>query len=549
MARLFFILMSLCTNIGLVSAQSTTTEQNTPSNPSNSIVALAAEVPIDELSRWLSQTMPTQFSGNGSEKICQRVLGIKICGTATWQYQVHRVANVELKNGLANNAGLTMNFPLIVDGVVGVEGDVARALGMNSVPIAAELDLRINTDVLANAQGCPLVNVSAQPRWIDKPTAVLPGNIKIRLTEALEDALAEQMSRVQKELNQFLDCDLIFAHLDPLWSLCYADASRQDTGPGLWALQPRKIHWSLQSSRSNQNLALVVGVDANVNLQLGLRATDVESQLLQSNCTTQWARMQQPLGSNKGAASKEQSGTKRLVFDANMVANSSQKLLLTITHESLVEFAESNYAGRNLGRDDSGNEVVLNTITLLPKDSNATATTTMTLESQFDAVVPVADGVVGWFQKKLRLATKSLSGVMRIDAKPVWNYDARVLTFENLVAKVTRLEPGAKLSLDNAVFALMQRHVQKTLAENSSVELGNAIDGLSNKLNTAIDARVRDELASVGGTWRPNTASININDIVAAGQGITLDAQLNANWLIRFRPIQWPTNLINGAGF
>jgi len=549
MARLFFILMSLCTNIGLVSAQSTTTQQITPSNPSNSIVALAAEVPINELSRWLSQTMPTQFSGNGSEKICQRVLGIKICGTATWQYQVHRVADVELKNGIANNAGLTMNFPLIVDGVVGVEGDVARALGMNSVPIAAELDLLINTDVLANAQGCPLVNVSAQPRWIDKPTAVLPGNIKIRLTEALEDALAEQMSRVQKELNQFLDCDLILAQLDPLWSLCYADASRQDTGPGLWALQPRKIHWSLQSSRSNQNLALVVGVDANVNLQLGLKAADVESRLLQSNCTTQWASLQQPLGSSKGAAGNEQSGTKRLVFDANMVAKTSQKLLLTITHESLVEFAESNYAGRNLGRDDSGNEVVLNTITLLPKDSNATATTTMTLESQFDAVVPVADGVVGWFQKKLGLATKSLSGVMRIDAKPVWNHDARVLSFENLVAKVTRLEPGAKLSLDNAVFALMQRHVQKTLAENSSVELGNAIDGLSNKLNTAIDARVRDELASVGGTWRPNTASININDIVAAGQGITLDAQLNANWLIRFRPIQWPTNLINGAGF
>jgi len=504
--------MSLCTNIGLVSAQSTTTQQITPSNPSNSIVALAAEVPINELSRWLSQTMPTQFSGNGSEKICQRVLGIKICGTATWQYQVHRVADVELKNGIANNAGLTMNFPLIVDGVVGVDGDVARALGMNSVPIAAELDLLINTDVLANAQGCPLVNVSAQPRWIDKPTAVLPGNIKIRLTEALEDALAEQMSRVQKELNQLLDCDLILAQLDPLWSLCYADASRQDTGPGLWALQPRKIHWSLQSSRSNQNLALVVGVDANVNLQLGLKAADVESRLLQSNCTTQWASLQQPLGSSKGAAGNEQSGTKRLV-------------------------------------DDSGNEVVLNTITLLPKDSNATATTTMTLESQFDAVVPVADGVVGWFQKKLGLATKSLSGVMRIDAKPVWNHDARVLSFENLVAKVTRLEPGAKLSLDNAVFALMQRHVQKTLAENSSVELGNAIDGLSNKLNTAIDARVRDELASVGGTWRPNTASININDIVAAGQGITLDAQLNANWLIRFRPIQWPTNLINGARF
>lgn len=553
-ARLFFTVLSLCVFfklfVGPVSAQSYEPAL-TPPNFTNSILTLTAELHSDELSTWLSEAMPKNFVGKGSEKVCQRVLGIKICGTATWQYQVIRTGNIRIVDGIQNQPGLTLETPLIVDGIVGVEGDVARALGLSSVPIAAELKLLVNSNVSANRRGCPLVTTNATARWVDKPTVVLPGNIKIRLTEALENALAEQMEQVQEGLNQLLDCDLILAQLEPAWSKCHIDATREETGPALWELLPKKVHWWVklgQTGRTmqpNQTLALVVGINADVNLQLGLRANDVESRLQNSDCAYHLTRFRQRLGNDIAVENGSQPNKARLVFDRNMTSRSTQTLRVNATHESLAAFAESNYAGRNLGKDNEGNEVVLKTITLLPGDAyvNSNAGTNLTLEAQFDALVRASDGFVGWIQSNLGFADKNLSGVMRIDATPVWNKVSRRLHFDQLNATVTQVESGSKLSLTSAVFAVIQRHVQKTLAEQSSVQLGNAIDRLSKNINDTIDVRAQETLDEFGGVWRRNTASVQVDNIVAAGQGLTLKAQLNANWVIRFHSATWPRDL------
>jgi len=573
-ARLLHTVVSLCILIGPVfnslSAQTSEPALTTPSTANQSILTLTAQLQSNELTAWLSEVTPKIFVGEGNQTVCQVLLGIEICGTAKWQYNINRIADIQIIEDGQNPSSLTLETPLIVDGIVGIEGDVARALGLHSVPISAELKLKVQANLLGNSQGCPQVTTKLTPDWVDKPTAVLPGNIKIRLTEALEGALAEQMQQVQQQLNRLLDCDLILAQLEPAWSKCYIDASRKEIGPALWELHPRKIHWSVKTSgqtdgengrtaQPNKTLALVLGLNTDVNLQLGLQAMDVESQLKNSSCTYQLAQFQQPVVSDGVAHNPSQAKQTRLIFDPTMTSSSTQKLRVNATHESLAAFVESNYAGRNLGQDNEGNEVLLRTITLLPggadlssnsnSDTGADSNSSLTLEAQFDALVQASDGFVGWVQDKLGLADKNLSGVMRLVATPVWNTDSRSLHFDHLNATVTQLEPGSKLSLSNAVFSVIQSHVQKALAEQSSVQLGNAIDRLSNNINESIDARAQEALTEFGGVWSGNTASIQVDNIVSAGQGMILDAQLNADWVVRFDSTTWPRDLGLGNTF
>jgi len=199
-----------------------------------SLLTLSAELPADDLSRWLSETAPAQLQGQGGKKVCQRVLGFKVCGNANWNYLVERTAPIDIPQVDINAPSLTLAAPLSVNGTVGVDGDIGKALGLDAVPVKADMTLILNAVVSGNALGCPQVKVSATPQWAAKPEATLPGNIKINLTDALESALRAQVANWQKAVNEALDCDAVLSQLKPLWSECYANATRAETGPALW---------------------------------------------------------------------------------------------------------------------------------------------------------------------------------------------------------------------------------------------------------------------------------------------------------------------------
>jgi len=120
--------------------------------------------------------------------------------------------------------------------------------------------------------------------------------------------------------------------------------------------------------------------------------------------------------------------------------------------------------------------------------------TAVVLQAQFNATVRAGSGVSGWFQKLLGFGEKTLDGVMRVQARPVWDSQSRVLSFDALEA------------------------------------------------NDSVDSIMQERLSQYGGQWQANTAKIQVNDLVALDKGMQLDAQLNADWVIRFSSDQWPTD-------
>jgi len=542
-SALFSRLVSVCVfvfvSVWVVLSIGTAYAQQAGEDPA--LMTLSVELPVNDLSGWLTEVAPPQFVGDGEKQVCKRLLGMKACGNAKWQYQVDRTGEITIPAPTAERPGLTIAAPLRVNGRVGVDGDVGRALGIDAVPVAAALTMLVNVNVTGTPQGCPVVTATVIPEWAGKPTARLPGNIKISLTDALESALNKQVARWQQVINEKLDCDLILTQLLPLWSACYVDATRPETGPALWTVIPKQLHWSVQTERANDTLGLVVGMDTAVSAQFGLSEDAIAQRLRISDCSRQWDKLQTPVTTIQRATDHSSSVGARLVFDPALASNSQQGVKLNVTHEAMSSFAESQYANRNLGKDEGGSEVVLKSVDLLPGTDDGGAA--IKLQTNFNATVRSGGGFKGWVQSALGFGEKELNGVMSLDAKPIWNTADRSLEFEQLKATVTQLEPGSKLSLTNAAFALMQRHVQKTLTEQSVVPLGDSIDSLSTKINETVDQRVSERLAEFGATWQSNTASIEIRDILAAGKGMSLDAQINADWIISFSSESWPRDL------
>ena len=128
-----------CTLFSLNTAIAQTKQPNDTEQPGpqHSILTLSAQLGKDELTSWLSESIPEQFLGQGSEKVCKRLLGLKLCGTALWNYQVDRTADIRWVNAQQTLPGITLQAPLSVNGLVGVDGDVAQALGIHSVPVSA----------------------------------------------------------------------------------------------------------------------------------------------------------------------------------------------------------------------------------------------------------------------------------------------------------------------------------------------------------------------------------------------------------------------------
>jgi len=339
--------------------------------PEGSILTLAVELPKEDLRGYLSEAAPAQFVGDGRKKVCKRLLGMKACGDAQWKYRVDRMGDVEIVPQANERPGLTLSVPLNVNARVGVDGDMGRLLGIDAVPVAAALNLLLNVEVGANGHGCPEVQANIIPQWEGKPKATLPGGIDISLTDALESAIEKQVKRWQGVINETLDCDYILSQLAPAWSICHVDATRADTGPAVWVLHPQQLQWSVQTNRLDETLAMVVGLDTKVEMQFGLTEQDVASRLTLSDCAKKWDRLQTPVKQVQAFGDNPASSGQRLRFIPSLASNSRQGLRLNVTHAAMSSYATSQYANKNLGKDEGGSEVSLKAVTLKPSDASS----------------------------------------------------------------------------------------------------------------------------------------------------------------------------------
>ena len=177
-------------------------------------LGLRSHIAYTDIQRLIETSLPAAYPVQDSKRVCKKIFGLKACGTAHWDLNAERSGDIDVTG---KNQQILVTAPIAFDGVVGIDGGVAKALGLSDIGISGAVlaDITLGLDIDSN--WCPTVNVSVEYNWIDTPTAVWRGSVDLSMETVVNDALDKQLSTLQPRINESIDCDAFRNQLQAQW--------------------------------------------------------------------------------------------------------------------------------------------------------------------------------------------------------------------------------------------------------------------------------------------------------------------------------------------
>ncbi|MBX2886671.1 MAG: DUF4403 family protein [Granulosicoccus sp.] len=191
-------------------ATATTTE----TLPHLSRLGIRARIQFDDFAELIRQELPATMLGDGTEKTCKRVIGIKVCGTAQWQYQINRGENIKVTG---DNDRIVLQLPLDFNGIAGIRGDIAEALNLSRLQFNGALDASIHLGLNLDKNWCPVIDTQIDYTWTRTPRVKWTGGLKLNVRNHLDDAIAKQLTELQQKLAASIDCDRFRNEIQKHW--------------------------------------------------------------------------------------------------------------------------------------------------------------------------------------------------------------------------------------------------------------------------------------------------------------------------------------------
>lgn len=175
---------------------------------------LRARVAYADIQAIASSELPASHDIVDSRRLCKRILGIKACGTANWDLTVMRQGEIQISGG---NERVAIKTPLTFDGVVGMEGKVARALGLSSLDVQGAVITQVNLGLSLQDDWCPTLSAQVSYDWVEKPTVVWRNKLDFNLEKVVNDALDKQLASLEPRLNKAINCIQFREQLASYW--------------------------------------------------------------------------------------------------------------------------------------------------------------------------------------------------------------------------------------------------------------------------------------------------------------------------------------------
>jgi len=182
--------------------------------PRPSRFGLRARVAYADIEAIAASELPDSYSVVDSRRLCKRVIGIKACGTANWDLTVTRRGTPQISG---NNQLVSIRTPLAFDGVVGMDGKVARALGLAALEVQGSVVTHVTLGLTLQDNWCPNVNATVTYNWIEEPTVVWRNKMDFNLETIVNDALDKQLATLEPRLNRAIDCEEFRSQLAKYW--------------------------------------------------------------------------------------------------------------------------------------------------------------------------------------------------------------------------------------------------------------------------------------------------------------------------------------------
>ena len=159
--------------------------QNVKTEAREGRFSLRSRIAYSDIQTLIESEIPPSHTVENSRQLCKRIIGIKACGTANWNLNVKRQGELKVSG---SQQYITVKAPIAFDGIVGMDGRIAKALGLNRLDVAGSVVADIKLGLTVSENWCPRISVSIAYEWKDKPTVVWRNQLDFSLEKVVNDA-------------------------------------------------------------------------------------------------------------------------------------------------------------------------------------------------------------------------------------------------------------------------------------------------------------------------------------------------------------------------
>ena len=433
--------------------------------------ALRARVSYADIESLAAEQLPVSYPVAGSRRVCRKIVGIEACGTANWNLTFKRPGKLHVRG---HGEIIYLSAPLSFDGSVGVEGRVARALGLSSLDVAGDARVFIALSLQMGENWCPAIHADVSYQWTKPPTLAHPGGLDFSLESVVNDALDKQLATVEPRLNEVIDCDAFKQQLNGYWRSYTFALDIPVTGQDAIAQQ---LHLNIVPT--DFAFSGLQTEDSNLGVSFALDATTVvqsEPQLVQDLVLP--ALRQVPFAESR----------------------TDFELILRASYSQLEELIRPRILDKTYSTESAAGLASV-TITSFQLSGNAQDVT-------------VALG----FTAKLPGSRKPANGIVYLQASPTVNTDTETLLLENI-----RLSRVLDSTLWNLVSLVFEGQIISQLERYSKLELGPRLRALEKNLT----AQLQDPSRIAGVRVKATNLSVHILEIAAESEALAARARVS----------------------
>ena len=133
--------------------------QDVKTEPREGRFSLRSRIAYSDIKTLIESEIPATYQVQDSRRLCKRIIGIKACGTANWNLNVIRDGELTVRG---NKQRVNIRAPISFDGIIGMQGQVAKVLGLSELDVLGSVVADISLGLDINESWCPRVSVSKQ---------------------------------------------------------------------------------------------------------------------------------------------------------------------------------------------------------------------------------------------------------------------------------------------------------------------------------------------------------------------------------------------------
>ena len=394
-----------------------------------STINIRTRIRLSDIQSLIESELPAKQSGTGEQRQCKRVLGIKLCGTAQWLYNVKRGAVTALAAG---DDRLELQIPLSFSGNAGIQGDVAKALKLGKLDFDGALLGKVKLGLDLDQQWCPVIKTQVEYQWQKKPEVEWIAGLDMDLSDQLDKAIKKQLDSLDDKLKDSIDCEEFKTNIAEHWRNYTFPISVTDTDTMHLNLQP--VSFAFSGMHTSDEFA-------------GVSFTLVANTLLESSPVEQTQEALPPL--------------ERIQYKPGQ---SVFEFLIRSNYDQLAQIAKPVVVNKTFSNDSAAGKVDV-TINNLELSGNNEG---ITLKLEFDAKLP---------------ARRDLSkGEVYLTGSPEVDLLSQQISLTNI-----RLSKVLDSKMWNAVASLFEGKIIKAIEEQTLWDVHEQIEELEAQLLTQLN--------------------------------------------------------------